>query len=738
MRTKTKLTLEQTQQGVSDEVLVGIEGFGKRKVKIKGEKKEALLTLRQKPVKDEEKYEHVGSKVTSTQDGKRSQDDDKRFYLADDLKEAQNHMQDKLKGTSSSLKSKDHYAYHKLKYKDSRPRAKTEDIRRIGATRVVEGVDGDGVVASVDDVVNGEWLQRGGDRRRVAGFGVGLKSRWPEVWVAGRYDVRGTVGASLRRARSLGQVVTMCEEPWSSRYDVLEDMCHGCDDDFVSKILPQYTLHFDTADYLIISKAVSNIFIEVERVARTQLIGCTPTTRLGQVGDTCSSSDRRVSNNLPYIKDRRYFTVIATVKKNSSPTIDKASINHQRADTDEELREFTSEYYIPSALHPVVPAADASIADFPVGKVGVRQRYPISRLIAASWQLIPQFICSAPLPSSWYKRGGYSFIPSAAGRLAVPTPKNLDALRRWRRVLLGKIYVGSLELSPSMRKGLCPRDDAHTRAERMDLFSVVHLSKPKQVTEGVRPLRDGEEPLLESTAGRTMELVLEQPEIESTDVLAPTPLRSVPSVTVEPPMPDATSIGSSEDLFPQEVDVWEESSGASPTLAAKEVTETPPPNVEATSDSSAPVTHAANSPPQTGPRLRWRPLVEYAQAEAEVFEVLWPQHLAEEKMALLVKVEQERADAAEYKASCHWAVKYLEGMAHKPWFAPCCHEHFGIARGQAVLWGCREVCLGSCKAEAVFSRINCMKERQQTVPAAQVTRVIIRKAYEELLQAMER
>ncbi|GKB28206.1 hypothetical protein Tco_0867607, partial [Tanacetum coccineum] len=38
--------------------------------------------------------------------------------------------------------------------------------------------------------------------------------------------------------------------------------------------------------------------------------------------------------------------------------------------TDEELREFTSEYYIPSALHPEVPAADASIADFPVGKVG--------------------------------------------------------------------------------------------------------------------------------------------------------------------------------------------------------------------------------------------------------------------------------------------------------------------------------------------------------------------------------
>ncbi|GJW73301.1 hypothetical protein Tco_0132671 [Tanacetum coccineum] len=39
----------------------------------------------------------------------------------------------------------------------------------------------------------------------------------------------------------------------------------------------------------------------------------------------------------------------------------------------------------------------------------------------------------------------------------------------------------------------------------------------------------------------------------------------------------------------------------------------------------------------------------------------YAQKLAEEKMALLVKAEQERADTAEYKASCHWAVKYLEG-----------------------------------------------------------------------------
>ncbi|GJY16853.1 hypothetical protein Tco_0387275 [Tanacetum coccineum] len=380
----------------------------------------------------------------------------------------------------------------------------------------------------------------------------------------------------------------------------------------------------------------------------------------------------------------------------------------------EELLEFTSEYYIPFALHPVVPAASASIADFPEGKVGC-----------------------------------YT--------------EKLDALRRWREMFF---WVDDALVPWDFAfytQGSLPRDERPPPGSyKMDLFSMVHLSKPKLVTkgvcplrddkepllestagrtmelvlEGVRPLRDGEEPLLESTAGRTMELVLEQPEIESTDVLAPTPLRSVPSVTVEPPMPDATSIGSSEDADVAEVDsglkrkratgddgagpskrvrhlslglstsTEEESSGASPTLAAKEVTETPPPNVEATSDSSAPVTHAAQSPPQTGPKafdgmpvdqlveefdtvtaqqaalvaqLRARfsnersqsiqkdeeilllkaQLVD-AQAEAESSRS-YAQHLAEEKMALLVKVEQERADAAEYKASCHWAVKYLEG-----------------------------------------------------------------------------
>ncbi|GKA15795.1 hypothetical protein Tco_0695542, partial [Tanacetum coccineum] len=48
--TEMELVLEQTQQGTSHEVSISTEGVEelKRKVKIKGEKKEALLTLRQK------------------------------------------------------------------------------------------------------------------------------------------------------------------------------------------------------------------------------------------------------------------------------------------------------------------------------------------------------------------------------------------------------------------------------------------------------------------------------------------------------------------------------------------------------------------------------------------------------------------------------------------------------------------------------------------------------------------
>ncbi|GKA40592.1 hypothetical protein Tco_0733185, partial [Tanacetum coccineum] len=376
--------------------------------------------------------------------------------------------------------------------------------------------------------------------------------------------------------------------------------------------------------------------------------------------------------------------------------------------TDEELREFTSEYYIPFALHPVVPAASASIADFPEGKVGVytrffefaNQRVPlslfmcnvlnyyrlhISQLHCIGAAKITNFEVNCRLlainptvhlfrafyHTSW--SNGWVSFSKRAGRLQCYT-KKLDALRHWREMFFWvddalvpwdfAFYTqGSLPRDERPPPGSYSMEDAELinenripinayseaflchmgisrsyfrspkevptfigdDSQEMDLFSVVHLSKPKLVTEGVRPLRDGEESLLESTAGRTMELVLEQPEGESTDVLAPIPLRSVPGATAEPPKPDATSVGSSEDadVAGAESEAGEVDSGLKRKRATsddgagtskrvryvslggststEEETETPPLNVEATSDSSAPVTHVGQSPPQTSP-----------------------------------------------------------------------------------------------------------------------------------------
>ncbi|GJW27059.1 hypothetical protein Tco_0040870 [Tanacetum coccineum] len=304
----------------------------------------------------------------------------------------------------------------------------------------------------------------------------------------------------------------------------------------------------------------------------------------------------------------------------------------------ENVREFTSEYYIPFALHPVVPAASASIADFPEGKVGC---YTEKLDALRRWRemffwvddaLVPwdfAFYTQGSLPRDERPPPGSYSMEDAELINENRIPINAYSEAFLCHMGISRNYFRSPEEVPTFIG-----DDG----QEMDLFSVVHLSKPKLVTEGVRPLRDGEEPLLESTAGRTMELVLEQPEVESTDVLAPIPLRSVPGATVEPPRPDATSVGSSEDADVAgaeseagEVDsglkrkratsddgagtskrvryvslggstsTEEETPDAPPMLAAKEVTETPPLNVEATSDSSAPVTHAGQSPPQTSP-----------------------------------------------------------------------------------------------------------------------------------------
>ncbi|GJW00920.1 hypothetical protein Tco_1556171 [Tanacetum coccineum] len=204
--------------------------------------------------------------------------------------------------------------------------------------------------------------------------------------------------------------------------------------------------------------------------------------------------------------------------------------------------------------------------------------------------------------------------------------------------------------------------DAAKAWREIVLLELVHLCKPKLVPKGVPPLRDGEEPRLESMAGAQWKW-LEQPETQQALVLQRMLCRSQGESEVE----KSTSgrRGNPRCATP---------------LAANEVTETPLPIskgnlasiVEATSDSSAPVTHAVQSPPQTSPLTaddisrRDRETAaaglgrSLRQVSAESSRS-YAQKLAEEKMALLVKVEQERANSADYKASCHWAVKYLEG-----------------------------------------------------------------------------
>lgn len=65
----------------------------------------------------------------------------------------------------------------------------------------------------------------------------------------------------------------------------------------------------------------------------------------------------------------------------------------------------------------------------------------------------------------------------------------------------------------------------------MDLFVVVKLEKPKQVTVGVRPLRENEQPLLDATVGHLT--VLGTAGHEDSPPLLVTPVQSV-APTMEP------------------------------------------------------------------------------------------------------------------------------------------------------------------------------------------------------------
>ncbi|GJR56565.1 hypothetical protein Tco_1407086 [Tanacetum coccineum] len=109
MPTKIELTLEQSQQGVSNDVLVSIEGVEelKRNVWIKGVKKIFLQDYQDKDCQgillasflDDVEHEHVGQD-TRSQDGKDDQDKQGK-----DLKisESKTKSQDNDKGSRSKI-----------------------------------------------------------------------------------------------------------------------------------------------------------------------------------------------------------------------------------------------------------------------------------------------------------------------------------------------------------------------------------------------------------------------------------------------------------------------------------------------------------------------------------------------------------------------------------------------------------------------------------------------------------
>ena len=88
----------------------------------------------------------------------------------------------------------------------------------------------------------------------------------------------------------------------------------------------------------------------------------------------------------------------------------------------------------------------------------------------------------------------------------------------------------------------------------MDLFAVVKLEAPQYVTVGVRPLRDGETPILEATARCVVDLVIPESEGSPAAVAAPPlqqvapPLQSIPDVAQTPPVTEFVDLdGSSEE-----------------------------------------------------------------------------------------------------------------------------------------------------------------------------------------------
>lgn len=96
----------------------------------------------------------------------------------------------------------------------------------------------------------------------------------------------------------------------------------------------------------------------------------------------------------------------------------------------------------------------------------------------------------------------------------------------------------------------------------MDLFSVVRLTEPTQVTVGVLPLREGEVPILEATAGRLLELAQEESSGASQPIVNATPVQTVPAQGVVAPELVRPESSTSVGIFKVDTDSEEERQGA--------------------------------------------------------------------------------------------------------------------------------------------------------------------------------
>ncbi|GJX53978.1 hypothetical protein Tco_0282347 [Tanacetum coccineum] len=227
--------------------------------------------------------------------------------------------------------------------------------------------------------------------------------------------------------------------------------------------------------------------------------------------------------------------------------------------TDEELREFTSEYYTPFVIDRIDGWFPGTFAFYTQG--------------------------SLPREGAFQPSGSYSM-------------KDAELINENR-----------IPINAYSEAFLCHMGISHN-----------YFQSPEEVPTFIGDDgQDGEEPLLESIAGRTMELVLEKPEAESTDVLAPTPLRSVP-VRLEKL-------------------TWVENARRK----------------RATSDDGAGSQEGANVSLGIGRQslkaYEGMP-VESAYGGVDMVTV---------EAGAGAGAKGELANSADYKASCHWAVKYLEG-----------------------------------------------------------------------------